>query len=279
MIIRNRHIIFFLFLILSLNVFPLNCDKSSLDSLKQLAFSREVDSLSKILTERILTKTDRALLYATLAEAYMELNNDSSFAMAKRGLDLAKELNDYKALAENYKVLGMLAYLNDSLHTAKLYYLLVEDLFDKYQSDDLKLHTWMMLGLIFELQGDFDKALHYDQKGLRLADSTNNKIFSAKFYNNTSIVYSVTEDYRNAIVYAEKAGKLFKELGDEIHYANTLVNQASEYLSLGNNDSARFYIDTAIIAQYGLNHYYGLINVYAIAGELYLFGKTIIHTK
>lgn len=120
MIIRNRHIIFFLFLILSLNVFPLNCDKSSLDSLKQLAFSREVDSLSKILTERILTKTDRALLYATLAEAYMELNNDSSFAMAKRGLDLAKELNDYKALAENYKVLGMLAYLNDSLHTAKL---------------------------------------------------------------------------------------------------------------------------------------------------------------
>lgn len=172
------------------------------------------DSLLRILENGNVNNSEQAHIYAELSKAFMRKNLDSAFMFAERGLELAKEINDKKGLVENYRMLGFLEFENNSLYNAKFYYLLADELLDDYHDNSLKLHVWKFLGIIYDYQGDYDKALLYDHQGLKLADSVNDQILLAEFQNNTGLVYIATENYKEALDYLKQASDIFNEYDD-----------------------------------------------------------------
>ena len=235
-----------------------------------LAQNNTTDSLLKILEEESLSKSEQAHLNAELSKTFMRKNLDSAYVFAEKGLEIAKGINDKNGLVENYRMLGFLEFENNSLYNAKFYYLLADEFFDDYHDNNLKLHVWKFLGIIYDYQGDYDKALLYDHQGLKLADSINDQILLAEFQNNTGLVYIATENYQEALDYLKQASDIFNEYDDFYYYANSLVNITTAYRGLNNRDSAIFYSEKAIETEQELNNYYGLANAYMNAGDIEL---------
>lgn len=99
------------------------------------------------------------------------------------------------------------------------------------------------LGLIYNLKGEFEKALMYYEQCLPTFEETNNKQWIAATLTNISIVYLHQGKFDLAFKYFEKCLKLAQETGNNWFIATGLCNIIEVLILKGDVDQAQKYFE------------------------------------
>ena len=256
--LRSLIVVVFSFSWSQFNANGQNCDQISLDSLKTISSKNAINLKEKV------------NIYNDLAKCYLGINLDSSSNYAHKAKNLSKEIDYIKGEAVSVLQMAQIEQTLDNNDSAILLFKQTIELYEGLGKDANYLKAIILLGIIYEIRQDFDKALEYYMTGLREAELQEHKLFIAYFNNNISIIYSYTGFRDKELIFIKKASEMFKELGDDNYYANSLLNIGLYYQSVKQLDTALFYFQEAEKLQKKNNNYYGLTNIYSIFGDISL---------
>ena len=102
----------------------------------------------------------------------------------------------------------------------------------------LRSMTNNVCGICFMYTGKYDSANYYYNLSLELGKKYNDKLITAKGYNNLGNVCQYTADYEKAVAYNYKALELFEAVKDSSGIAGAYGNLANNYTRLKQYDKA-----------------------------------------
>ena len=200
----------------------------------------------------------------------MDIDLDSTAYFAEKAKFLSTEIGYNKGMAVSILQLAQIEETKGNYDEAILLFKKVLELYEGLEKDLNYLGALNLLGIIYEVRQDFDKALDYYMTGLSEAELQGHKLFIAYFNNNVSIIYNYTGYYDKELIHIKKASAMFKELGHDNYYANSLLNIGLCYQSKKQIDTALIYFHEAEKLQKKNNNNYGLTNIYSILGDFSL---------
>ncbi|RLD74643.1 MAG: hypothetical protein DRJ07_19490 [Bacteroidetes bacterium] len=252
-------LLFHCILLISYPGYSQSSDNIFIDSLKQKSITGEIE-----ITEKID-------LWNQIAKYYRNIDLDSSSYYAEKAKYLSTEIGYKKGIAVSTFRLAQLEEVKGNYDNALPLFNKTILLYEEGLKKDVNyLQAINYIGIIYEVRNDYDKSLEYYLIGIREAEKQNHKLTMAFFYNNISIIYNYTNFPNKEIQYLRKASKIFKELGQDIYYANSILNIGAYYISVNKEDSALLYFKEAEILQKRDNNYYGLTNLYGNTGNIAL---------
>ena len=243
---------------------------TSYSAFSQSFDKNKVDSLIHQINHEKIESTEKINYWNQIAVCYIRLDLDSTAHYANEAKNLSTEIGYKKGLAISILSLAEIEQTLENYDKAIPLFNKTIELYEGLEKDANYLRALILLGIIYEVGQDFDKALEYYMTGLREAQLQGNKPFIAYFNNNISIVYGYTGFHDKELIYIKKASEIFKELGDDNYYANSLLNIGAYYQSVKQLDTALFYFHKAEKLQKKNNNYYGLTNIYNIFGDISL---------
>ena len=102
------------------------------------------------------------------------------------------------------------------------------------------------LGVTYYLLRDYEKALSYCGRSLKIREEVGDTKGIAATLRNIGNVYCEKGDYEKALFYYEKSLEIEKELGDKIEIAKTLHNIGNAYCEKGDYEKALFYYEKSL---------------------------------
>jgi CHAT domain-containing protein/tetratricopeptide (TPR) repeat protein len=201
-------------------------------------------------TERLLTAA-RTLVkqgrYQEAIEPYqtvmtrLEQVDERVFASAINGLGIV-----YYKLGENKAALDCFSRAFEILRKRKSWYQ------DAAVSCD-------SIGVIYNNQGDYNKALEYEFRALKLFNQTSDFIHVAEAFNNIAVTYIQLNRYNEALDYLQRSLKIYEKISktDEATCCETLNNLGVLYYNLKNYPKAIEYSKRALAIHekvYGVDH-------------------------
>lgn len=99
----------------------------------------------------------------------------------------------------------------------------------------------LRIGNLFNLTGNFSKALEFHLEGLKVAEQIKDEQLIANAIGDMGIDFSLTGRYREAVDYQLKGLDLFRRIGDNKGILSSLANLGEAYEKLDILDSARLY--------------------------------------
>jgi len=93
------------------------------------------------------------------------------------------------------------------------------------------------LGNLYDLQGNYDLALDYHQKSLAIRLNLKNKEDISTSYNNLGIIYYFKNDYKKSFEYMELSYRIALETGNTLRISEPLNNMGA--ISMQNGDYAK----------------------------------------
>ncbi|NQZ67692.1 MAG: tetratricopeptide repeat protein, partial [Lentisphaeria bacterium] len=97
------------------------------------------------------------------------------------------------------------------------------------------------IGLIYQDQGDYAKAINYYTKSLTIEEETGNKQGVAASLNIIGVIYKEQGDYANAMDYYTKSLKIKEEIGNKKGMANSYNSIGGIYYAQGDYAKAKNY--------------------------------------
>ena len=149
---------------------------------------------------------------------------------------------------------------------------------DRYERDKIRAKIFGDLGIANDYAGNFEKALDYYNKQLKLTEDLNLKIDKAGAVGNIGIVYHMTGNLQKAKEYYELKLKLSEELGLRLDLAQILNNMGFLYKDLKNYKKAVTYHKKSFSLSSELNDYNTMAAASVNLGHVYkiqeLFDKS-----
>jgi len=101
-------------------------------------------------------------------------------------------------------------------------------------------------GMIYEMFGDYKKAIDYDFKSLEIAENINNNKLIAITLNNIGLVYSYQDEYRDkALEYFKRYLRISLKIKSNNDIMGAYVNIGMVYQNMQQLDSSRYYYQLA----------------------------------
>jgi two-component system sensor histidine kinase UhpB len=125
------------------------------------------------------------------------------------------------------------------------------------------------IGYVLGLQGDYVKALSYEQKSLAIREETGDKKGIAISLNNIGYIYYNQGAIPQALEYFIKSLKIKEVTGDEKGTANGLNNVAQIYNSQGDTEKAIEYWQQCMALSTKIDYPFGLANALLGLGHCY----------
>ena len=138
-------------------------------------------------------------------------------------------------------------YLNqkiDSLCTINLKIKLNKKELNKYLKE--KAFALNNIGIIFDIQGDYDKGIDYYSQSLEIFEEMGNKEGIASSLNNLGAIYKVQGNYAKAIEYFTQNLKISEEIGNKRGIAASLNNIGLIFQELGDYSKALDYFTQSL---------------------------------
>ena len=124
--------------------------------------------------------------------------------------------------------------------------------------------SYYWTGMIYEMFGDYEKAIEYDFKSLEIAEKINNQKLTAITLNNIGLVYSYQQPfYHEALKYFRRYLAISTEINDESEIMGANMNIGMVYLNMNIPDSAEYYYRTAYSMARKLGNQYNIGLSYA----------------
>jgi len=135
------------------------------------------------------------------------------------------------------------------------------------------IRAYMVMGIYYRNNSQYDKAFNYQFDAIRLAEKLKDKKLVASGYTNLAILFKNQGNYKKSIEYSKEALKKFIEVKDTISMANCYQNMSNSYRRDKQPDLA---IKSSLEA-YKLfeakNDEYGIMSAYSSLGAVYMEDK------
>ncbi|NIN44248.1 MAG: tetratricopeptide repeat protein [Candidatus Aminicenantes bacterium] len=127
--------------------------------------------------------------------------------------------------------------------------------------DETKGHILNRLGLIYDLYGDYKQALIFYQKALAVCQKLGDKKNEGTTLNNMATISLAHGDYESALTYLEQSLKISRETGDKSGTSHTLHNMAIIAHEKGDIKKFMEYETTAYQMALDINDAMGIYNI------------------
>ena len=117
-------------------------------------------------------------------------------------------------------------------------------------------------------KGEYAEALEDIFASLEIYREIDDTKQIANAFNDISIVYAISEDYEQSLVYFQKALELFQQMGDEQGESYALNNLGIIYQELGDDSMARDYFVQSLRIKEKNNDLYGISRAYTNLGSI-----------
>jgi signal transduction histidine kinase len=247
---------------------------------QSLAQNTTIDSLSKVLKSDNQSDSATIATMIELSYAYAQIVPDSSYALASRALELARDkkirileawslnrlsgyywltarfpeaikaaqeslqifedLGDVKGIADGYNVLANTYAMDNDLERALTYYKKSLAIFEKLGDTDALSRGLSNVGRVNYMLGRYDSALVYMEAIKEIVLGTNT-IRESIMYNTTGDIYQKLGQPRLALDYYEKGLKIAEALNSQRIITYSTRGMAEVYQMLGDVSSSNRY--------------------------------------
>ncbi len=178
-------------------------------------------------------------ILSILANLYLETaSTDSAIIFARRGLSIAKEINDANRKIAAYDILGV-AFVKTNPDTALYYWKKKLQLNDSLGRMESVARTLSDIGIVYKNKGDFQKAIESYLSALKILEDLNQTFDIARTnYNIGNVYYFFGDNISRALDYYQKAYENFEKLNFKIGMGYALNAIGLSYLKLEDNEKA-----------------------------------------
>jgi signal transduction histidine kinase len=184
--------------------------------------------------------------YINAVKYYRYLNPDSAVFFVKRGLEKAKRDRDqlsYAALLNQY---GMIDDNAAKYKEAREKYLQAEQIFRQEKNEKGLASTFVRLGVVEKRKGNFDKALAYFFKALKLSEQRQDKLGMLEGRVVLAETYYGIGEYKNALENLSVADKIDQQIPLSSFSFNKYISFAYVYIATKEYDKAISYIQEGL---------------------------------
>ncbi|MBT3206862.1 MAG: tetratricopeptide repeat-containing sensor histidine kinase [Bacteroidetes bacterium] len=204
-----KKIVIFSIVVLSL-FYKLNAEDLNIDSLYAT-----IENFSKIEKSNKLNE---------FAYNFRNLYPEDCITIANKALQIAKEIENQKAIAKSYSNLGLanltISNYEEALEFFEKSLAISKSLLDRKESANI----YSYIGIIYDATGEYSKAFEFLQKSLEICEKLNDELGIAKSMINMAPIFMLWNKYDKAQEYYEKALEIVKGLGERELEASILSN-------------------------------------------------------
>ncbi len=234
-----------------------------------LAQNTTIDSLL-ILVKTDKPDTSKAILLNNLCREYKNIGfYDTALYFGKSALQLAKQLNFQKGIADAYNRIGII-YDNQGIYDKALenYFVLLKirkETGDKRSIAD----SYNNIGLTYYNLGNYEKALENYFTSLKIREEIRDEQGIADSYNNIAMVYNRQDNHNKALENFFASLKIREEIGDKQGIASSYINIGTVFCEKDNYDKALENYFTALKIQNETGEKQGIAASFNNIGRVY----------
>jgi len=186
------------------------------------------------------TKSDLMYVYNLLGKIYAAMADfDNAFLYYSRCLNIAKEIGERNAEASMLNDIANIFQIIGEYDKALKYY--EESL--KLQNDEReKAATYNNIAVLYSTKGDFNKSIEYRKKAIEICERYGDYHGLARALINLGETYRRIKDFANAKTYLFKGLNLIKKINDKNWEAMAYMSLGWLYKDIGNKKLAREYL-------------------------------------
>ncbi|MFC0516023.1 tetratricopeptide repeat protein [Mucilaginibacter angelicae] len=208
---------YLLFLLFILTVIP--CSGQNIDSLKKIVFGKASPQKRLTAATRITTSP-------------VEQNPDKIIAIAKQGLNLARQLNNKKAVTLLSQTLGKAYYQTNLYDSAAYYYNIAATILSKTNQQYLLTDDYSRLAKAYVRLKNYDKALEFCMLAISYAPKTGERVALMGTLNQAGALYEAKNNYREALNYFRQAFDI-KDSLNLVRQTNQNTSEAYSHQFMG----------------------------------------------
>jgi len=214
------------------------------------------------------------LLNNGLGLNYLHIGKYDSAEIAFNNIETkAIQMGDKRALISTYINLGSLYDTQTDFNKALEYHLKSLKLAEEVGNTEDLGTAYNNVGLMHYQLGDYNKALVYYEKALKIKKKLNDKEGIALLYNNIAIIYYFKSDIDKCMKYFKTALKIWEKNGNKRRAAMVLSNLGELYLEVGLNKNAINYLEECIVLYEDLKDFYNVVSIKKLIGKVYFEGS------
>ncbi|MCF8371084.1 MAG: tetratricopeptide repeat protein [Bacteroidales bacterium] len=205
-------------------------------------FANEPDSLKALLTVPGHSSQQKFDIHSKISKFYIDEDLDSARSYIQKAIELAKELDDDKKLADAWQSKGDVELFGNNLDSAQKCFFNCIAIFQGKSFENDFAKTYNRMGNISFSQGKYSDALKYFQSGLKIAERTGDSLKIAIFYSNLGVIHSNLLDEEKALEYLLNSLKIHESLNNYCSEITLLSTISLIYLDNGDNENAQRYL-------------------------------------
>lgn len=168
-----------------------------------------------------------------IAQKYSDLAPEKGMDYGQSAQKLSADLDYPLGEAISLEVIGSIHYDLGDFEKAIQYFLKSLKIYQKEGNKKGVAEIYNHIGMCYRDMSNFDKAMEYHKKALKINQEIDNKAGIAHSYNNIGICHYPTNEYKKVLKYIKKAFEINKELGNKEGISSALNNMAICYSSIG----------------------------------------------
>ena len=205
---------------------------------------KDVDSL--LIVANSGNASEAALAYKELAKLTGSESLDRASYYTRKGLLLAKKVDDHLLIGNLYMNLGVAHDIHDKFNQAIALYDTAHQVFSQIENVDPWLATLdINYGAAYYFAGFRTLALEHWLKAFDKIEKNTEDREYATLLHNIATIYEELGKYPDAIKYYEKSLAIKKEKSDSIYYLNSLMNLGKIFGQVQQTDKALKYLKEA----------------------------------
>ncbi len=210
-----------------------------------LVAQNSTDSLFNEL-KNTTSKQKRVLLLNEISKEYKSIDLDSAILYQKQAFELSKKIKNDTLYVNSGIALIKLLIAKRNLDTAKIIATNILKQIDSKNNQKLQANTLHNLGNVYLYENNFDSALFYYQKALKIREEIKDTLGISATTNNIGYIYWKIKNLPLGLKYFRESFYYDSLLNNELDGASALNNIGVIYWQMRELDSAAFYFKKAL---------------------------------
>lgn len=212
------------------------------------AQTHTIDSLKRKLELHKTEDTVRATILIDLCNAYVRETNDVLVIQKywPKLMTLSQKLKFKKGIASAYYNMGLSSTGKSDFDEAINYFFKGLKIFKETGNKKGESACLHNIGNVRNNQGKYTAALPYTLKAAKIREEIGDKIGSGSSYNNMGVTYYYIGDYSKALTYFFKSLKIKEEIKDDLGVSFSYLNIGSVFYDMGKYKEALVYKEKAL---------------------------------
>nr|WP_223033676.1 tetratricopeptide repeat-containing sensor histidine kinase [Hanstruepera marina] len=228
--------------------------------------TKYLDSLARAIKHS--SKQEQIQIINTVPFDKIESDVKAYKALADQAILLSLDIGDSLLLADSYV---SKAYVTNNKESIKLYLDAIR-IYERLHLYGKSGDMYTRLGWQLKYR-DFEKAIMYYRKGMHELEKHQGKTIIDPVYDNYGVLLGMKKDWDSALYYHEKSLKLKKQLNDSVGIPFGYAHLANVYLNQKKFGKALKYLDSSLVIRKKRHDTYGVTDAYLYYGDLYFSKK------